>query len=335
MRENKKEFVTSNQLFAATTSGLIFVGGLVWLVSSYISSSPRRSSPSSSAMEVNSPSLSDEFLPPCYGLKNIYEKEFNLDEFEKPKLIYIKVPKVGSTTVSIVLEKIAQKMDWKMCCKPGCDVCAEHIAQECEFNCLGPYEPNKTVIFTNLRKPLERYFSRGYYRYHRSHHGDDVNMSDPKVTQTIKDMREDLTSQYFQVHGAHNMSFLKSLDVLGITEKMDEFMVDLALFLGWPLEWFTYRIMKLDTKKPDIYEIFEESYLESIMESLGKSNLWYEYAEGLNKKKRKERYSEDYYRKYYRCFEYLQSKVNKSCLFQNHNHEVESGKSKFGGTDCF
>ncbi len=275
-------------------------------------------------------------LPPCHGLKNIYEKEFNLNEFEKRKLIFIKIPKVWGTTVSIVLEKIAQKMDWKMCCKPGCDVCAEHFAQECEFKCLGPYEPNKTVIFTNFRKPLERHFSKGYYRYHLRHPNEDVNMSDPKVTQTVKGMRDHLTAQYFQVYGMrHNLTFLKSFDVLGITEKMDEFMVDLALFLGWPSEWFTYKIMKKDTKKPDIYEIYEESYLESIMQILTKSNLWYEYAEVLSKKKRKERYSEVFYRKYYRCFEYLQRKVNTSCLFQNHSDEMETGNSQFAGTDSY
>ncbi len=128
------------------------------------------------------------------------------------------------------------------------------------------------------------------------------------------------------------------MDVLGITEKMDEFMVDLSLFLGWPLEWFTYKMMKLNTQKPDILELLRwaenDDILEDIASHLSRDNLWYDYAEEISKENREKRYSKNVFGEYLKCFEFLQSKVNSSCKFQSHSLEID-GKTRFNGFDCY
>ncbi len=165
--------------------------------------------------------------------------------------------KVGGTTISLVLERIAMKMGWKFCCnQPGdarlCDICAGHGAQRCLFDCLGthppphapsplqkcenalqnqnigPYDPERTKMIVNFRKPIERYLSQLYFSalgridkeiIAKGTHGEKLDLK--------------VTDEFFRRNGPRwpyfpgkNLTFLDRLDIIGITEKTDEFMAD-------------------------------------------------------------------------------------------------------------
>ncbi len=113
--------------------------------------------------------------------------------------------------------------------------------------------------------------------------------------------------------------------------------------MNWPLEWLTYRPLKKNTLKPPATDDYRahEPWFHEVMKRISNDTLLYEYALGLSKMKRKEKWKEfesGFFEKNLKCFQFLQSKIDTSCKYQGHDKEIagEGGeKVSVVGQDCY
>ncbi len=92
---------------------------------------------------------------------------------------------------------------------------------------------------------MDRVLSRVYFedaKNSRQRKGEEnrfqIATSFEKIVEKVEGFKGDI---YFP---NEPLSFLETLDVVGVTEKMNEFMVELSLIMEWPLQWFTYGMLK-------------------------------------------------------------------------------------------
>eukprot|EP00045_Choanoeca_perplexa_P007763 m.71308 g.71308 ORF g.71308 m.71308 type:complete len:435 (+) comp14208_c0_seq1:1901-3205(+) len=255
---------------------------------------------------------------------------------------YLKLHKVGSTTVSIAFERMAEKHRLKLCGRGDafwtslpCNAWTTHDteavmavggADGLRFMVGG----SNAVTITLLRDPISRLLSRYYYN---------LAMAGEKVTRppTYDEFADFLLKNpaepmhYVRAFSGVALSLeasinaLSSFDVVGISEELDSFMALCSSHLHVPPAHLTYKNEKVVLGKPKFEDLDPrlQAHLRAVTADDQQVYLAAKYRFGLQQQKVADfstRLSE---------FKTAQARVDQSCRFTETNSQVLTGK------DCY
>lgn len=239
-------------------------------------------------------------------------------------LVFVKFFKVGGTTVADVLGRLAARDHRDVCCDHfGCEVCYTHNAMFA-WKKLGraAFHPNAHVV-TVLRDPIERELSR--YYYNRAKGDRDAS------TTRLEKWATRVTNEYTQTLGHGDVGVAKdALDhhfaLVGVTERMHEFMTALGMMLGEPPQEMAYRSLKQVVGRPTQDQVSERA-LAVLRMKLEKDVQVYQHAKELFGRQWMSTGDGDTRNAY--ATELERAKPNATCEFHRHN-----GAAKLMGQDC-
>ncbi|EGD78149.1 hypothetical protein PTSG_09025 [Salpingoeca rosetta] len=200
---------------------------------------------------------------------------------------FLKFHKVGSTTVSLVLERLAELSGKKLCGRAEaffdslpCQVWTTHDTELVMgvggAHGLRFFVGSHAVAVTVMRNPIDRLMSR--YYYDKVLEGDSTNTipSHSELRQWLDDNEQE-KDHYTRVLSRGTMDVedakeeLKDIDVVGVTDKMDELLVLLAFRMRVPLQHLTYKRQKvvegrprMNQLPPDLLALLEQSCLRDM-----------------------------------------------------------------------
>ncbi|EDQ86760.1 uncharacterized protein MONBRDRAFT_27847 [Monosiga brevicollis MX1] len=252
---------------------------------------------------------------------------------------FLKLHKVGSTTVSIVLERLGEHYNRKLClrgdafegslpCQEGLTLVGAQVwtTHDVETYMLAGGMPALTSIMGEdavsiivLRDPTERLLSRYFYDIAR---GAMVTQSTKPTAHDFRDYLAEndietihylnaLDSTKHQTSAA--MHTLGQFDVVGITEDLDRFLVVLAHKLNVRLEDVTYKSEKVVVGRPKFADLDAETQ-ELLLAATQDDRLIYAHAKTLALAQQHE--VPDFEAKLAR-FRALESKIDQGCTFSD------------------
>jgi len=215
----------------------------------------------------------EDAIPSCYPINRT---RWPMSGPSPPMLTYVKFHKVGGTSASIAIGKVAARYNWSFCCDKGCNICAMHDSiSQTRF---GIKDANRThYLITLLREPIDQLFS--FYRFNAVTRFGRISKirEDKTVAVRMRDMkmktnadvvqwfnlfmtskhqlpfRRD-TAWYFcsdykkwpllrnQTCGMDpNVDYFHNFDFVGVTENFDEFLIGLVTIFDWNVEDVVYR----------------------------------------------------------------------------------------------
>jgi len=163
-------------------------------------------------------------------------------------VVFLKFYKVGGTTVADVLGRLAQRDQHRICCgRRECEMCYMHSS-------LGIWKergrrafPPHAMVATLLRDPIEREISRYFYDRARG----ESRAKSLSLERWAMFVRNDYTSVLGRGDvGQANQTLESDFDIVGITERMDEFVVALGLLLRQSPRDMAYRSLKRVIGRP-------------------------------------------------------------------------------------
>jgi len=239
-------------------------------------------------------------------------------------LAFIKFFKVGGTTVADVLGRLAARDRREVCCGHfGCQVCYTHNAMFA-WKKMGraAFHPNAQIV-TVLRDPIERELSRYFY--------DRARGERRASTLRLEKWASRVVNEYAQVLGGGDVTVAKdALDrhfaLVGVTERMHEFMAALGLMLGEPAEEMAYTSLKRVIGRPTQEQVSERA-LAVLRIKLEKDVQIYQHAATLFEQQWVACGDGDTRNAYVTELERV--RPNSTCEFHRHD-----GAAKLTGQDC-
>eukprot|EP00056_Hartaetosiga_gracilis_P003821 m.67755 g.67755 ORF g.67755 m.67755 type:complete len:368 (-) comp11592_c2_seq1:185-1288(-) len=261
-------------------------------------------------------------------------------------VVFMKLHKVASTTVSMVLERIAAKAHKKMCARGDqllksvpCEFWTTHDNEEVfvyeGVKGFDAFVGENPLTITILRDPIERVLSRYFYNL-------------------VMDRRQSVSLEYIQkridilplwlqsnpgetVHytklfsrsrGVKNLSVEKAIanledfTVVGVTEEINAFMVLVATALHVPVTDVVYKNEKVVVNRPKFEDLPIET--QQLLERLTLSDrIVYEHAKKLMHQNINEQ--PPIFRTHLRVFESLEKQIDQRCQFERTQSTVLSG----------
>jgi len=179
------------------------------------------------------------------------------DEPLSQHVAFIKFFKVGGTSVADTLGRLAVRDGRKICCgQTGCDMCYTHDTLNAWKKHGRRAFPHNTTLVTLLRHPVEREISRYYYDRARGERKANV--------EGLGVWSLGVRNQYAQVLGGGNAE--RTIEVLdnhftlvGVTERMHEFVVALGLTLRQAPASMAYGHLKRMVGRPTQEQVSEQA----------------------------------------------------------------------------
>lgn len=268
---------------------------------------------------------------------------------------------MGGTTISQVLIDGYTKLGLKVCCDAGCDLCATHKSLDCvDRQCLG--DPDHTRLVTIMREPIDR--AVAYFFFQQLAKGKPsvtldtvgtmtteqfMRVYDPKWVRrsgrgdeggeegggASKWARSEFTNRLLKRGASATVTendvlaaadvVESSFDAVGVTAHFDALMVQIAELLGWPLQWLTYKKLKVITDRPQVAD-FSQALRSDLHNVLTADRVIYGRAVQTASRQQAEI---DGFPAKLAAYASLQRRVDQTCQYVKHSAK------KLRGSDCY
>lgn len=192
--------------------------------------------------------------------------------------VFVKFFKVGGTTVADVLGRLAERDHRQVCCgQVGCEVCYTHNAMfALKKMGIAAFHPEAQLI-TLLRDPIERELSRYFYNRARG----ERFASELRLERWVARVE----NEYTQALGHGDVAVAKEVlnryfALVGVTDRMHEFMSALGLLLGEPPQEMAYKSLKRVVGRPTQQEVSQQA-MATLRVKLDKDMQVYQHAAEL------------------------------------------------------
>eukprot|EP00730_Choanoeca_flexa_P014542 TRINITY_DN6396_c0_g1_i3.p1 TRINITY_DN6396_c0_g1~~TRINITY_DN6396_c0_g1_i3.p1 ORF type:complete len:395 (+),score=82.95 TRINITY_DN6396_c0_g1_i3:158-1342(+) len=255
---------------------------------------------------------------------------------------YLKLHKVGSTTASIALERVAAKHNLKLCGRADdfwgslpCQAWTTHdtesvMAVQGVHGLKFMVGGSRAVAITLLRKPIDRLLSRYFY---------DLAMAGQKVTRppTYEEFKVFLNQNpneavhYLRAFSGASLSVdaalqtLDDFDVVGVSEELDRFMTVTAAHLNVPVTDLVYKNEKVVLGKPKYEDL--EPRLQTLLQQVTKDDeTIYQHAKTvfIAQQQVVPRFGDKL-----KLFQSAQARIDQRCTFKETRSQVLTG------LDCY
>eukprot|EP00045_Choanoeca_perplexa_P016948 m.235715 g.235715 ORF g.235715 m.235715 type:complete len:385 (-) comp17409_c0_seq2:83-1237(-) len=252
---------------------------------------------------------------------------------------YLKLHKVGSTTVAIALERMADKHDLRLCsrpldthpCKAWTTHGTEHAMREAGVKGLrSAVGGDNAIALTILRDPVQRLLSRYFYDIalsgktvkHPPSYNEFITYLDQHEAEQAHYMR-DFARKTNAVEDAKQA--IEDFDVVGVSEDLDGFMALLSYHLNVPPAHLTYKNEKVVLGRPQLKDL--EPRLQTHLK-LATANDFEVYLAAQRRFEVLKSQVPDFKQRLSE-FKAAQAKVDQSCKFAKTVSEVLRGR------DCY
>eukprot|EP00043_Microstomoeca_roanoka_P024791 m.6739 g.6739 ORF g.6739 m.6739 type:complete len:405 (+) comp4923_c0_seq2:105-1319(+) len=258
-----------------------------------------------------------------------------------PSFVFLKFHKVGSTTVAVTLERLARFGEKKLCgrqenffpslpCQAWTTHDTEYAMVLSGLDSLRFFVGGKALALTILRHPVDRLLSRFYY--------DRVLTGETgAMIPTYQQMQEWLEERVLErshylrtlsmgsMRLADAMEALRNFDLVGVSDRMDDFMVMLAFTFRVPLRYVTYKNEKVVVGRPGMEDL-PIGILRLLEENCAEDMEIYKFAQRLVQEAigRTPNFVAAK-----REFQRLEAEVDQRCTFTDTNSKILTGK------DCY